>query len=65
MPQMLGQLREQLPAIAPMMPVQRHIDGGIAANFHQLPTGQLLAGLQFGHQPPAQARLGHAQEAFG
>ncbi|MNH06094.1 hypothetical protein D3C79_654490 [compost metagenome] len=64
-PQVVGQLREQLPAIAPMMPVQRHIDGGIAADFHQLAAGQLLASLQFRHQAPAQAGFGHAQEAFG
>ena len=62
---MFGQLPQQLSAIAPMMPVQWHVDGFIWQKLHQAAIFQLFAHLQLRHQPPPQAGLSQTDKAFG
>ncbi len=48
---MFGEARQKLPTIAPMMPVERHIDATVRQQFEQRAVTQLVAHLQLGRQP--------------
>ena len=62
--QVLGELGEQLAAMAPVVPVERHVDGAPGNQLAQLPAP---AGLPPGARAraPAQATFGEAHEALG
>ncbi|MCY1181809.1 hypothetical protein D9M73_223370 [compost metagenome] len=62
---MLGELPQQLAAVAPMVPIQGHIDRPMGRNLDQATGLELFSHLQFRHQAPTQARFGQANEAFG
>ncbi|MNG39794.1 hypothetical protein D3C84_1280620 [compost metagenome] len=47
--QIVGEQAEQFAAVAPVMPIQRHIDGAVGNQFLQLAPRQLRPHLLLGH----------------
>jgi len=61
---MCRQRFQQLPTIAPMMPVQWHVYRFIGQKLNQRATGQLLSRLLLGNQSPTQPGLSQTQKPF-